>query len=190
MELVSVSNVSPYKRQGLVIQALPALIARPGLESLVYRVVGHRDERYHAELLDLAKRLNVSDRVRFEGRIPDEAVRDRLRSARCFVLMSVCESFGIPAIEAMSFGTPVVTSDCCAMPEVCGDGADLCPADDVAALTERLARVLTDAAHAEDLRRRGAARVAAFGWSATGARLASILDDLTAAAAPQPNAPA
>jgi glycosyltransferase involved in cell wall biosynthesis len=178
VEVVSVSNVQPYKRQELVIRALPELVRRPGLEALTYRVAGHCAPGYQSELLRLADRLGVGGRVVLEGRVPDERVRQLYARARAFVLMSVCESFGIPAIEAMSFGTPVVTSDCCAMPEVCGPAADLSPPDDLPALTERLARVLTDPAHAEELRRRGFERVGRFRWADTAEAMARALEQI------------
>jgi glycosyltransferase involved in cell wall biosynthesis len=180
MELVSVSNVAPYKRQSLVIEALPQLIDRPGLRELKYRIVGHVAPAYRAELESLASRLGVTDHVVIEGRVDDARVQELYARTRCFVLMSVCESFGIPAVEAMSFGTPVVTSDCCAMPEVCGPAADLSPADDLPALVERLARALTDAAHAEELRTLGADRVRLFTWEATGEKMAQVLEAMTA----------
>jgi glycosyltransferase involved in cell wall biosynthesis len=177
-ELLSVSNVQPYKRQALVIQALPALVRRPGLENLTYRIAGDCEPGYRTELTRLADRLGVGARVVIEGRVSDDRVRELLGRARAFVLMSVCESFGIPAIEAMSYGAPVVTTDCCAMPEVCADAADLCPADDVEALTARLTRVLTEPAHAERLRRRGFERVGHFRWTSTAAAMAAALEQI------------
>jgi glycosyltransferase involved in cell wall biosynthesis len=176
MELVSVSNVNSFKRQDLVIRALPALVRRSGLESLIYRVIGHGPASYIKRLQQLATGLGVGDRVVFEGRVPDDRVRDALGRAKAFVLMSVCESFGIPAVEAMSFGAPVVTADCCAMPEVCGAAADLCPPDDLDALVGRLSRVLSDPAHAADLRRRGFERVSRFRWTQTAAHMADALE--------------
>lgn len=176
VELISVSNVAPYKRQAMVVRALPQLVGRPGLKGLTYRIVGQVSPEYRAELLALAGQLGVARHVAVEGRVSDERVQELYARARCFVLMSVCESFGIPAVEAMSFGTPVVTSDCCAMPEVCGPAADLCPTDDLPALVEMLSRALTDESHAADLRRRGAERVRLFTWEATGEKMARALE--------------
>lgn len=184
MEIVTLSNVCPYKRQHLVVRALPLLLERPGLEKLVYRIVGFCPESDRVRLQALARELGMSDRVVIHGRVSEMEMADRLRTARCCVQMSVCESFGIPAIEAMSFGTPVVASDCCAMPETCGDAAVLSPVDDVPALAGNLARVLTDSDLAQTLRTRGAARVPLFRWDQTAARMADALDDIARPAAP------
>ena len=191
MELVTVSNVGPYKRQYLVIQALPRLVRRPGFESMTYRIVGDCAPGYRDELLELARGLGVERHVILEGRVSDEKVREFLARARCFVLMSVCESFGIPAVEAMTFGTPVVTSDCCAMPEVCGSAAQLCPVDDVDALADRIAAVMTTPSLADELRRNGAEQAQRFGWQPTAARMAATLEEMhDRGAAPRPHAAA
>ena len=166
-----------------MIRAMPALIRQPGLQKLTYRIAGECSDSYRRELNNLAEALGVADRVIIEGRVSDQRVVELLSEARCFVLMSVCESFGIPAIEAMSFGTPVVTSDCCAMPEVCGDAAVLVPVDDLNALTHHLSQALTDAKHAEELRRRGVVRIEQFAWKAAATRLAAVLDELIVARA-------
>ena len=178
LELISVSNVCRYKRQELVIRALERVVRRRGLERTTYRIVGDCPDDYRAELRQLASRMGLADRVMLHGRLPESETRARLADARCLVMMSVCESFGIPAIEAMSLGTPVIASNCCAMPEVCADAADLCPVDDVTALADRIARLLTDAEHADELRRRGAQRVLQFSWRPTAARMADVLDEL------------
>lgn len=178
MELITVSNVAPYKRQDLVIRALALLVRRPGLEQLKYRIVGDCPDSYRAELLRLARQLGVEDRVIIHGRTPASELPGLFAGARCFVLMSLCESFGIPAIEAMSFGTPVITSDCCAMPEVCGAAAELSPVNDAPALAERIERVLKDTERAHELRRRGVERIAQFNWPNTASRMAELLDEV------------
>jgi glycosyltransferase involved in cell wall biosynthesis len=183
LELLSVSNVERYKRQDLVVRALPDLIARPGLESLVYRIAGRCDPAYATELRELAAGLGVGERVVLEGRVSDARAAELYSRAKCFVLMSVCESFGIPAIEAMSFGVPAVVSDCCAMPEVCGSAAALAPVDDVRALSATIARVLTDSSYAERLRADGARQVQKYSWRKTAERIADRLE----AIAPRPS---
>jgi glycosyltransferase involved in cell wall biosynthesis len=179
MELLSVSNVHPYKRQYLVVQALPKLLRKPGLSDLVYRVVGHGAPEFLQQLSDLARSLGVERHVMVHGRLSDEETQKHYRQARAFVLMSVCESFGIPAIEAMTFGTPVVTSDCCAMPEVCGDAAILSPVDDVERLVENLHIALTDTPRVQHLRERGTARVSMFRWDETAESMARAIEEMT-----------
>lgn len=183
MMIATVSNVWPYKRQSLVIEALPLLRKRPGLEGLEYHVLGAGSEDYFQDLRGLAQRLGVGDAVHIEGRVSDARVEEALASARAMPIMSLCESFGIPMIEAMASGTPVVAADCCALPEVAGDAALLAPIDDAPALADRLERVLTDPETAERLRAAGRRRVSDFRWSAIGARMADLLDEVLAEAA-------
>jgi glycosyltransferase involved in cell wall biosynthesis len=179
MELISISSVGIYKRQELVIRCMPELLKRPGTGDLIYRIIGHHNgQEYAASLAKLARDLGISERIIIEGRVPDERLELVMTRARAYVLMSVCESFGLPAIEAMSFGVPVVVSNCCAMPEVCASGAILSPVDDVSALTENLYRVLTDESVAEPLRQRGAQNVQRFHWRDTAAKMAVALDDI------------
>jgi glycosyltransferase involved in cell wall biosynthesis len=182
MEIVSVGNVAPHKRQSLVIRSLPALLRDPRLATLVYRIIGNGTPAYHAELTALADRLGVGQHVVFEGRVSDARVREAYASARCAVLMSVCESFGLPVLEAMCFGAPVVVSDCCALPEVGGDAAAVSPRDDPDALAEHIRAILLDPNRAEDLRRRGAARVQHFSWPATAAKMAAHMERIADAA--------
>lgn len=181
LRMVTVSNVWPYKRQSLVIEALALLRKRPGLEGLEYDILGAGSEDYYQELRSLANRLGVGDAVHVEGRVSDQRVEEAFASARAMPLMSVCESFGIPMVEAMASGTPVVAADCCALPEVAGDAAAITPVDDVKQLADQLEKVLTDPATAERLREAGIRRVSDFRWSAIGVRMAEVIDEIAAA---------
>jgi glycosyltransferase involved in cell wall biosynthesis len=97
-----------------------------------------------------------------------------LRGASVLAYPSLYEGFGLPPLEAMAAGTPVVTTDCGAIPEVVGDAAVIVPGGDVDALAGGLAAVLGDEALADDLRARGAERVDRYPWDATADRLAQL----------------
>lgn len=176
MRIVTVSNVNHYKRQWLVIDALALLATREGLDGLTYHIAGAIDEGYRRELEARAEARGVGDRVRVEGRVSDERTVELFRDARAYVLMSVCESFGIPAVEAMSFGTPVVTANCCAMPEVCGEAADLVAVDDAEALAAHLAELLRSPKQAARLQQAGYANIQRFRWSAICERIAAVCE--------------
>jgi glycosyltransferase involved in cell wall biosynthesis len=174
-QIVSLSNVSPYKGQAQVIRALPQL---PGVR---YVIAGYCDDAYRAELDELIRQQGVADRVELPGRVSDEEARKLLEQSRVFALPSVCESFGIGAIEAMSRGCPVVAARAAAVPEVCGDAATLVEPGDDEGLVGALRQVLDDDAHAAAMRERGIANVARFTWEQTAAKLAASLEQMVTA---------
>jgi glycosyltransferase involved in cell wall biosynthesis len=82
--------------------------------------------------------------VDFVGYVTTDALHQHFGQARVFCLLSRCESFGIPAVEAQAFGTPSVVADCCAPPEIAGPGGVVVPSRDIEATTDALQRLLTD----------------------------------------------
>jgi len=108
-----------------------------------------------------------SDRIERLGWVDDHQRSSLLRAATALAYPSRYEGFGLPPLEAMSVGTPVVTTTAGALPETCGAGALLVPPGDVDALAAALASVLDDEDVAADLRRRGAARVGELSWTRT-----------------------
>jgi glycosyltransferase involved in cell wall biosynthesis len=96
--------------------------------------------------------------------VPDEDLPALYSGADLFAFPSVAEGFGLPPLEAMACGTPVVTSNASSLPEVVGDAGLMVPPYDVQAFTAALYRVLTDCATAADLRRRGMGRARQFTW--------------------------
>jgi glycosyltransferase involved in cell wall biosynthesis len=180
MRIVTISNVNQYKQQEMVIRAMPALRATPGLEQVEYRVAGECPPAYAAHLRGVADSFGVGGAVFIEGRVSRERVVELFSTARCFVLMSKCESFGIPAIEAMAFGTPVVAADCCAIPEVCGEAACLVGMDDNSGLVEALRKVLLQPKYAAELRAKGAATLARYSWDKSAEQMAAAIESVAA----------
>jgi glycosyltransferase involved in cell wall biosynthesis len=98
-----------------------------------------------------------------------------LSGAEALVYPSLYEGFGLPVIEAMACGTPVLTSDVSALPETAGDAALLVDPHALAAITVGMERILTDLALRERLRAAGMARAATFSWDETARLTAEVL---------------
>jgi glycosyltransferase involved in cell wall biosynthesis len=153
-------------------------LARRELPGRKLVIVGPgRDEKYVAELHGIAEELGITDDVVYTGGVPlSETVRF-YQAAEVFVYPSLNETFGLPILEAMACGCPVVTSDTSAMPETAGGAAVLADPKE----PESIARAIAEAAAGRDrLRTAGLRRAGDFTWAATGA---STLDVYREAAA-------
>jgi len=112
--------------------------------------------------------------IRTLGFQPEPLLHALMQRATLFVFPSRGEGFGLPPLEAMALGTPVVASTAGALPEVCGEAAVLVPPDDAQALAEVLRRLLTSPLEREALARAGAARAKGFRWSTVAEQLEAI----------------
>jgi glycosyltransferase involved in cell wall biosynthesis len=119
-------------------------------------------------------RHKLHKHVRFLGFVPDETLAALYRLAAVFVFPSLYEGFGLPPLEAMASGTPVVTSNVSSLPEVVGDAALLVDPYEPEAIAGAVRMVLTDDALREDLRRQGLARAREFSWARSVARVRQI----------------
>jgi len=109
------------------------------------------------------------------GRVAEDELRALYAGAACFVYPSLYEGFGLPVLEAMAAGAPVVTSNLSSLPEVAGAAALLVDPRDPAALGAAIGRVLTDDALAARLRAAGRARAATFSWERTARETLALL---------------
>jgi glycosyltransferase involved in cell wall biosynthesis len=124
-----------------------------------------------APLLEEIARPPLAGRARHLGYVTD-AERQRLyRSASVLVLPSVNEGFGLPALEAMTMGVPVVAANRGALPELLGDAGLLVEPDDSEAIARAIDRILTDSALAASCAARGVARARHYTWTASAGRL-------------------
>jgi glycosyltransferase involved in cell wall biosynthesis len=161
-----VSSLWPYKNCDGLLRAWA--IARPGLQGRQLAIVGAgRDEKYLASLKSLTAELGIAEDVVFVGGVPLEQTVSFYRAADLFVYPSLNETFGLPILEAMACGCPVVTSDTSAMPETAGGAAVLANAKD----PESIARAIIEATGSERERMRelGFKRAGEFTWGATAA---------------------
>ena len=161
-----VSSLWPYKNCDGLLRAWA--LARGDLSGRQLAIVGAgRDAAYAASLRSLAAELGIADEVVFVGGVPLEETVAFYRAVDVFVYPSLNETFGLPILEAMACGCPVVTSDTSAMPETAGGAAVLASPQDPAAI----ARAIVEAAgrRGDRLRDLGLRRAGQFTWGATAA---------------------
>lgn len=159
--LLHVGTIEPRKNLTTLLQAYHALRAQRSDVGLA--LVGRRG--WLSEPFFRALRgLGLEGEVRLLGAVPDADLIALYSAAEVFVFPSLYEGFGLPVLEAMACGTPVVCADNSSLPEVAGDAALLVPATDVARLTAAIRRVLDDAALRRELRAKGLRRAAGFTW--------------------------
>ncbi|HEY1016171.1 MAG TPA: glycosyltransferase family 1 protein, partial [Herpetosiphonaceae bacterium] len=132
----------------------------PGLKL----VMGGAKQWQTAELEATYDRLDLAADVVWTGYLADEDLPALYSAARAFVFPSLYEGFGLPPLEAMACGTPVVTSDTSSLPEVAGDAALLIDPLDPRALAAAIARICGDEELRAELRARGLAQAARFHW--------------------------
>jgi glycosyltransferase involved in cell wall biosynthesis len=108
--------------------------------------------------------LRLGDCVRFLGAVPQEELLYLYNAAQVFALPSLYEGFGLPPLEAMACGTPIVVSNTSSLPEVVGDAGQLVDPNDVEAWSVALWRVLSDGEMRQEMCEKGLRRAASFSW--------------------------
>ena len=127
------------------------------------------------ELADCIEHNHVSERVQFLGLISDAHMPSLYRSAEALIFTSLYEGFGLPVLEAMACGTPVVTSNTTALPEVAGDSAQLVDPTSVDQIAAAVKRIIDDTSLRMRLREKGLAQAAQFSWENTIAKVSEHL---------------
>lgn len=155
-----VGNHKPHKN---FTQALRAFASSGLARDFIFISTGSAS----AELRFLIGALGLSERIRFAGCVSDDELACLYRGATALVFVSLHEGFGLPIVEAMSCGTPVLTSCTSSMPEIAADAALLVDPLDRDAIGHAMARLASDATLRSTLRQRGLQRAKAFTWDRT-----------------------
>jgi glycosyltransferase involved in cell wall biosynthesis len=160
--LLFVGTIEPRKNLGRILTAFERLHAAGLTDALV--IVGKRGWLYD-DFFTRVEGSPAKQAVIFPGFIPDADLPAVYAGSQALAFPSEFEGFGLPVLEAMACGTPVVCSNTSSLPEVAHDAALLIDPLDVDALTEALRRVLSDPALAANLRARGLTQAARFSWA-------------------------
>jgi glycosyltransferase involved in cell wall biosynthesis len=173
--LLYVGNLLPHKNLLSLLDAL-AILRRRLRARLIIR--GDGQPAYARAVRERVETLGLRGAVTFEGYTEGVALRHLYARAACLVLPSLREGFGLPVLEAMACGTPVITSSNSSLPEVGGDAAVRVDPHDAVDLADAMYRVLADRDLREDLRERGLKWVRAFSWRRTAEQMSRVLDEV------------
>ncbi|MDO7896555.1 glycosyltransferase family 4 protein [Pseudomonas citrulli] len=157
-----VGTLEPRKNLSLALRAhagLPESI-RQAFPLLIVGMGGWQQAQLNEEL----RKALADGHVCLTGYLPDEQVAQLLAGARALIFPSLYEGFGLPVLEAMASGTPVITTRCSAMPEVAGPAGNYCEPDDHQGVREAMLRLMEDRQHWQACRTAGLQQAALFSW--------------------------
>jgi len=156
----------PHKNLARLVEAWGIAARHLPITDCKLLIAGAWDARY-PEARQRAAELGLADKVIFLGPVAEADLPTLYAGAMLFVFPSLYEGFGLPVLEAMACGTPVICSNVSSLPEVAGDAAIQVDPLDVDALATAIGRVLGDAALRAEMRQRGSAQAARFSWAQT-----------------------
>lgn len=173
--ILFVGSVEERKNLHRLLHACAQLWQAGERRSLV--VVGPHKWKY-AKIIETLRELNLEQHVIFTGYVSDSDLPALYTGADLFVFPSLYEGFGLPPLEAMACGTPVVCSNAASLPEVVGDAAITVDPYDVEGLAEAMHCVLTDADLQEKLRKRGLKQARQFTWERTARETLAVYQEI------------
>jgi glycosyltransferase involved in cell wall biosynthesis len=174
--ILYLGTLEPRKNITTLIKAFAATASHPDLTDVTLLIGGSKGW-YYDEIFATAEHLGLtaSNRVRFLGRVPDDELPLWYNIAALCAYPSLYEGFGLPPLEAMACGTPVVVSNRSALPEVVGKAGILVDPEDIPAWSAAIERLLQHPDLAAGFARRGLAQAAKFSWERAAVETAEVL---------------
>lgn len=173
--IFTVGTVQPRKNYIRLIQSLVQLHAKGfDIHLAIAGGKGWLDNPIYAAITE----MHMEDFVHFIGFVDDEDLPALYKGAVCLAFPSLYEGFGLPVLEAMASGIPVLTSNVSSLPEVAGDAAITVDPYDVDAITDGLERLISDTSLRDNLIRKGLARASNFTWEKSATQLLNIYQNL------------
>lgn len=177
--ILSVGRLEPRKNHTSLLKAYYELYQNnQNLPPLV--IAGQRDFKFN-KIFELLNEMDISDKVKILEDVSDEELPALFRHAQIFVYPSYGEGFGLPVLEAMASGVPVVTSNRTSLPEVIGDSGIQIDPDNINELAEAMEKLLRDKSLRHVLKQRGLKRSATFSWDSVAEKIVceykTVLED-------------
>jgi glycosyltransferase involved in cell wall biosynthesis len=171
-----VGTLQPRKNLGRLLEAVALLRVQAQRGEAPGLVIAGRKGWLYDQIFQQVERLGLESEVVFPGYVPQEDLPALLSGARLFVFPSLYEGFGLPMLEAMACGTPVVCSNVSSLPEVAGDAALLVDPLDVKGMAEAMNRLLQDEGLRAELVERGYRQVRQFSWERCARETLAVLE--------------
>lgn len=165
--ILAVGSIQPRKNLTRLIEAYAGLRRQRAHDKLPPLVIAGKRAWLFEETLRAVERCGIDDAVKFTGYVPEADLPALYSGAHCFVYPSFFEGFGLPPLEAMRCGTPVIAGDRTSLPEVVGDAGLLVDPFDTDAITSAIARLIDDPDLHTTLSERGLLRARQFDWRET-----------------------
>ena len=180
--LIFVGGFSPHKNLFMLLDVVHELVGQDAFHDLRLVLVGdHTGDSFYSCYSQLAERVRLDrlqQHVIFTGRLEDKDLILLLSRADALVLPSVCEGFGLPAVEAAACGTPVLATTESPIPELLGDGVIAISPSDRAGWLRAIERVLTDASLHQHMSEAGLAASSRLSWKNSARQLLSVFDEV------------
>jgi glycosyltransferase involved in cell wall biosynthesis len=173
--ILYVGTIEPRKNLVTLLEAYSALRAG-GRHADVGLVIAGGKGWLYGDFFTRLRALGLEDSVRLTGYVPEADLPPLMSSADVFAFPSSFEGFGLPPLEAMASGVPVVSSNASSLPEVVGEAGLLVPPQDVGGWTEALGRLLADSQLSAELRGRGLERAKLFTWEAAARKTLAVYE--------------
>lgn len=175
--ILVVSEVLEHKNLSRLLEAYCNLVrsTNPDVHLVIAGTISSKN--LHQSLVGFLARQGLSQQVKFLGYVPRNELDILYQQAELLAFPSLGETFGLPLVEAMAAGLPVVTSNITVMPEICGDAASYFDPLDVDDMTRSLAQVLDNPALRATLIQKGRERAKEFSWSDAAHSLLSIMEE-------------
>jgi glycosyltransferase involved in cell wall biosynthesis len=174
--ILYVGTIEPRKNLSRLLEVFRELLNNNLEVKLV--IIGKKGWLYEA-FFNKLQTLGLEDRVIFPGYVEEADLPACYQLAKVFVFPSVYEGFGLPPLEAMACGIPVISSNSSSLPEVVGDGGLLVGPNDTQAWVTALTRVLTDTELQRDLRKRALAQAQKFSWANAANEMKAVYQTLS-----------
>ncbi|HDZ00216.1 MAG TPA: glycosyltransferase family 1 protein [Nitrospirae bacterium] len=173
-----VGNVKPHKNIVRLIDAFQRILNKTPHDLVI---VGKRDEFITGDKEAFIRASKLGERIYFAGYIDDDTLKSYYSYADALVFPSLYEGFGMPPIEAMACGCPVIASNAASLPEICGDAAYYVDPYDVESIAEGMHKVLTDDNLRQNLIKKGRERARLFSWEKSADEYIKVFDEVLGA---------
>ena len=180
--ILFVGTLQPRKNIARLIEAFSTLVLsskykEESIKDLKLVIVGKKGWKYE-EILKAPEKFGVKERVKFLDFVENEDLPGLYKNALCFCLPSLYEGFGLPILEAMQYGCPVITSNVSSLPEAGGDAALYCNPEDVDDITKNLKLITENLKLREEMIKKGYEQVKKFSWEKTARKTLDVLQEI------------